>query len=56
MKRYKPRGRAGKRPSKEEFDFLYYNLNLTAQELAERYQVKVPTIYNWATTYRKLDD
>lgn len=55
MKRYKTRGRPNKRPSKEEFDFMYYDLNLSTKELAERYKVKPGTIYNWAASFRKKD-
>ena len=56
MKRFKPRGRKKKQPSKHEFDLLYYDLNLSAKELAERYDVALNTIYNWASEYRKLDE
>lgn len=55
MKKYKPKGRKNKQPSKHEFDLLYYELNLDAKELAERYGVAVTTIYNWATEFRKMD-
>lgn len=55
MKQYKTRGRPMKRPGKTEFDYLYYILGLSAQEIAERYQVKPRTVLNWACQYRKLD-
>ena len=52
---YKKRGRKNKKPQKAEFDYLYYTLDLPAQELAEKYGVKVNTIYMWATEFRKKD-
>lgn len=56
MYKRKPRGRKAKVPSKKEFEFLYYEMNLTAKELAERYDVALHTIYNLATKYRKMDE
>lgn len=55
MVRYKTRGHPQKRPSKAVFDMQYYDMNLTPQEMANAYNVKVSTIYNWATYYRKID-
>ena len=56
MKQYRSRGRPSKRPNKEEFDWLYYNLKMSTKELAKRYKVKTDTIYNWACQFRKMDD
>lgn len=56
MVRYKKRGRKTRTPSKEEFDFLYYDLGLSAQEMAKRYDIAIKTVYNLATEYRKMDE
>ena len=50
---YKKRGRKNKRPLKKEFEYLYYTLDLPAKEIAEKYNVKVNTIYMWASKFRK---
>lgn len=50
---YKKRGRKNKMPTQAEFEYLYYSLDLPAEELAEKYGVKTRTIYNWATEFRK---
>lgn len=52
---YKKRGRKNKKPNKAEFEYMYYTLDLPAEELAKKYKVKTTTIYNWATEYRKKD-
>lgn len=52
---YKKRGRKPKKPSKEFFNMIYYNQNITAEELAKEWGVKKQTIYNWACKYRKED-
>lgn len=49
----KKRGRKPRMPSKVEFDFRYYSCNLSAEEMANLYGVKVKTIYNWATKFRQ---
>lgn len=51
--RYKKKGRKIKKPNKTEFDWLYYDCDRTAEELAEKYQVSPGTIYNWAVEFRK---
>lgn len=51
----KTRGRKSKAPPMAEFNFKYYDCNLSASEMAEYYGVKVETIYNWATQYRKQE-
>lgn len=53
MKRYKKRGRKLKKPSKKEFEMLYYEWNLSRKEMAKKYEVKEQTISNWATEFRK---
>ena len=53
MKKYRPKGRPRKRPTIEEFELLYYNPSITIYELAEHWNVKPQTIYNWATYYSK---
>lgn len=55
MVRYKYKGRKSKAPPKEIFDMQYYDMNISAEELAKIYGVKLHTIYNWATMYRKID-
>lgn len=55
MVRYKRKGRQTKAPPRAEFEFLYYDCDLPAKELAEKYNVRIETIYNWATKYRKTD-
>ena len=55
MVNYKKRGRKSKMPSKEVFDFQYYELNLSPEEMSRIYNVKLQTIYNWATVFRKQD-
>lgn len=53
---YKKRGRKNKVPNKAEFYLRYYNLDLSAEELATYYKVKPHTIYNWALKFRKEDE
>lgn len=52
-KMYKKRGRKLKKPHKELFEYQYYTLNMSGEEMAKMYEVKPRTIYNWATEYRK---
>lgn len=47
------RGRKRKRPSKEEFERLYYDSAITIYELAEHWGVVPQTIYQWANQLRK---
>lgn len=53
MEHRKPRGRKTKAPPIAEFNFKYYDCNLSAEEMAKYYGVKKETVYNWATMYRK---
>lgn len=53
MRKYKKRGRKLKKPSKQEFEMLYYEWNISRKEMAEKYGVKKQTISNWATEFRK---
>lgn len=55
MVRYKTRGHPMKRPSKAIFDMQYYDMNLSPEEMAKAYGVKITTIYNWATYFRNID-
>lgn len=50
---YKKKGRKNRKPNKAEFEYLYYALDMSAEEMAIKYNVKPHTIYNWATEYRK---
>ena len=52
---YKKRGRKNKRPNKAQFEYQYYDLNMTGEELEKLYEVKPTTIYNWATEFLKKD-
>lgn len=56
MIRYKKRGRKTKAPSKTEFEFMYYELGLTAEEMSKRYDLALSTIYNLASKYRKEEE
>lgn len=56
MVRYKKKGRQSKAPPKAEFDFKYYDLDISASEMAKEYGVNLQTIYNWAHMYRKEDE
>lgn len=56
MKKYRNKGRPKKKPSKAEFELFYYNFEIPVEELAEKYQVKTKTIYNWAYQFRKLNN
>lgn len=49
------KGRPRKKPSKEEFEMLYYNNSITIYELAELWKVTPGTIYKWASEFRKED-
>lgn len=55
MVRYKRKGQPSKAPPKAIFDMQYYDMNLSAEEMAKEYGVTIHTVYNWATMYRKLD-
>lgn len=50
---YRKRGRKLLKPNKEEFETLYYNINVSVYEMAELYNVNIKTIYNWAAQFRK---
>lgn len=52
---YKKKGRKNKMPNKTEFEYRYYILDQSAQEMAKDYGVKPQTIYNWATEFRKKE-
>lgn len=56
MKKYRNRGRPEKKPNKKEFELLYYNFEVPVEKLAERYNVKTKTIYNWAYQFRKSNN
>lgn len=47
------RGRPQKRPTKEEFERLYYDSAITIYELADHWEVVPQTIYNWARYFKK---
>ena len=49
----KKRGRKPKKPNKEIFEILYYNDSIRAENLAQTYEVKTQTIYNWAQQFKK---
>lgn len=55
MVKYKRKGQPSKAPPKAIFDMQYYDMNLSAKEMAEMYNVKIHTVYNWATMYRNQD-
>ena len=56
MVRYRDKvGRKSKRPSKETFEYWYYDLKMSAVEIAEKCDVKTDTIYNWAHQFREMD-
>lgn len=55
MYKKKKTGRKKKAPSKSEFEYKYYVLNQDAKILATEYGVKVQTVYNWASEYRKQE-
>ena len=52
---YKKRGRKIKKPNKAEFEYMYYILDMSAKEMAEKLGVKEHTIHTWAWEYRKED-
>lgn len=52
----KKKGRKSKAPPIAEFNFRYYECNLSAEEMALYYGVKIKTIYNWATMFRKQEE
>ena len=56
MIKYRNKGRPKKRPNKAEFELLYYNFEVPVEKLAEKYQVKTKTIYNWAYQFRKSNN
>lgn len=47
------RGRNKKRPSKETFEYHYYELQMPTEEMAKLYGVNKHTIYNWASQFNK---
>lgn len=47
------RGRPQKRPTKEEFERLYYDSAITIYELSDHWGVVPQTIYNWARYFKK---
>lgn len=49
------KGRKSKRPDKTTFEYWYYDLKLSAEEIATKCDVKPDTIYNWAHQFRVLD-
>ena len=50
----KKAGRKSKRPSKEQFEALYSAFS--APELAEKLEVSVGTIYQWANQFRREEN
>lgn len=46
-------GRKSKRPIRYEFELNYYTLGRSAADLAEKYDVKENTIYQWAIQFRQ---
>lgn len=52
----KKTGVKSKRPSYKEFEKMYIKENLTAEQMARLYDVKVGTIYNWAHQFRKEEE
>lgn len=53
---YKKRGRKVKKPNKAEFEYMYYILDMSGKEIAEKLGVKEHTVHNWASEYRKMDN
>lgn len=51
--RKKQTGRKSKRPTKYEFEMLYLDIGMSAQEMADRYGVAKQTIYQWSNQFRK---
>lgn len=52
MYKRKKGGRKKVRPNKIEFEYQYYTLDMSAEQLSKIYNVKPHTIYNWATEFR----
>lgn len=48
----KKAGRKSKRPIKYEFELNYYQIGLSAEQMAKKYDVKPNTIYHWAMQFR----
>lgn len=59
MIKTRKKGRPSKIPKKELFETLYYNEEITIEEIAKTFGVNKQTVYNWAYKYRhesnKLD-
>lgn len=53
---YKKVGRKNRRPTKTEFEYQYYIMDLSAEEMAKLHNVKPKTIYNWAVEFRKEEE
>lgn len=53
---YRKKGRKTVRPTKDEFEKMYYNPEKTVYDLANTYKVNIQTIYNWAFYYRNKQD
>lgn len=56
MEKERQRYRNSKKPRKEEFEYQYYELQTPAEKLAQLYNVKTGTIYNWASRFRKEEN
>lgn len=50
---YKKRGRKKQTPNEAEFNMLYYDLDMSAEQVAKHYGISVHTVYNWAYRFRK---
>lgn len=51
------KGKKRVRPPEKEFLNMYYNrVDLTIHDIAEHYNVKPQTIYNWAYQFRKENE
>lgn len=48
----KKKGRKSKRPIRYEFELNYYVLDQSAEDLAQKYNVKINTIYQWARQFK----
>ena len=49
----KRKGRKPKRPSNYEIKLYYIDLNMTAKECAEKWNVKESTVYRWVREARE---
>lgn len=41
------------RPDRKSFEYYYYKKNINVETLANHWNVKKQTVYNWAYQYRK---